>query len=348
MARSKDSYIDLLKSGSPDAADVYTVPELTEVSVGYMLENADDFVHTTFGPVEVSKQTGKYRRYKPGAFFRNKMEKRTDGAESAGGGYETEMLDFSTDVWAWHTDVGPQMRANAAGTVDVEMAATELCSNAALINAEVEWTATYFKTGIWSTELTFDASPAPGQFLSWMDDDSDPIADQRAALKAQRKRAVGKRANVIVYSEDVWERLLVHPLLRVLWGGGQTPGGPVLGDPAMFKSQLAKLLEVQEIKVAKALYTTSNDGDPTETFDVIVPTGVGMFYRPARPSVMTPAAGYTFNWTGYAGAGSQGQVITRETIPLTKGATRYEIERAYGFELVSADCGAWLEGVLDT
>ncbi len=351
MSRNRESYIEQVSKGAgPDQVDVYTVPELTELSVGFMLEpdNMNEFVHTVFGSVEVQKQSGKYRYYKPGAFRRNKMERRVDGAESAGGGFETSMIDYATEVWAWHDDVGPQMRANAQGSTDVETAAAENCTASALINREAEWVSSYFVTGVWGTEYDFDASPSPSQRLSWMDDLSDPIMDMRDILRAQRLKAVGKRANIAVFSEDVFERLLVHPMLRVLWGGGQTPGMPALGNPSLFKTQLAALLEIEEIKIAKAVYTTSVDGAATETFDVICPTGAGFFYRPARPSIMTPAAGYTFNWTGYLGAGQQGQVITRETIPLTRGAQRYEIEQAYGYGIVSSACGAFMTHLLDT
>lgn len=336
----------LSKAGSPDAADVYTVPELTDFSVGYMIENRGGFVHDVFPDVPVKLQSGKYRRYKPGAFMRNKMERRADGAQSKGSGFETELLSFDTDVWAWHIDIGPQMRANSVDNVDVETSATTLCTNAALINAEVEWLSKYFKDDVWATQFVFAASPGVGEYLSLADDDSDPIAVFRAILQAQRKKAAGYRANICVMSDDVWERLLVHPKLRTLWGGGQTPGGPTMGNPAKVRQQLCEYLEIEEIRVANALYTTSDDG-AADTFNYIANTGVGFFYRPARPSIMQPSAGYTFNWVGYLGAGAQGQVITREIIPLSKGATRYEIERAYGYGLVSTDCGAWCKNVLN-
>lgn len=345
--RNRGSYIDSVqKGGLPDQIDVYLQPELTDISVAYTIQNQQDFVHDVFGPVPVAKQAGKYRRYKPGSFMRNKMEKRADGAESVGSGFETDLLGYDTDVWAWHIDIGPQMRANAIGNTDVETAAAELCANAAMINAEVEWLNAYFKTGIWSTEYTFAAIPIGQQKLSLKDDASDPIAIMRAALAEQKPRAAGYRCNVCVMSNDVWERLLVHPKLRALWGTGQTPGGPTMGNPQVVRRQLAEYLEIDEIRVAAAVYTTSADGAGAETFGYMAPTGVGFFYRPARPSTLTPAAGYTFNWTGYLGAGSNGSVITREVIPLTKGAQRYEIERAYGYGLVAPDCGIWFQNPL--
>jgi len=342
----KGKVIEQLEKASPDMADVYTVPELTDTSVAFFLENTDDYVHTVFPSVEVKKPSGKYRRYSAASLYRNKMEIRTDGAQSAGGGFETDTADFTTDVWAWHTDVGPQLMAAAADSADVETVATEECSTAALINREAQWVANFWGTGIWSTELQFDPTPTGAERLSWADDDSDPVKDLRYALFLQRRKAKGRRANKAVFSEDVWERLLVHPSLRTLWGGGQTPGGPTMGNPALFKQQLAALLEIDEIKIAKALYTTSADGATDDTYDVIVTTGVGLFYAPPRPSIMTASAGYQFNWSGYVGAGAQGQVITRETIPLTRGAQRFEIEQAYGMEQVCAECGAWLEDVL--
>lgn len=335
------------KSGSPDQTSVYVQPELTDISVAYTIQNADDFVHTVFPGVPVAKQSGKYRRYKPGAFLRNKMEKRADTGESVGSGFDTDLLTYDTDVWAWHVDIGSQLRANAMGNTDIETAAAELCGNAAMLNAEVEWLSAFFKTGIWSTEYTFAAVPSGGQKLSLKDDASDPIQVFRAALLEQKPRAAGYRCNKMVMSPDVWERLLVHPKLRTLWGTGQTPGGPAMGRPSVVRQQLAEYLEIDEIRIASAIVTTSADGAATETFGYACPTGVGFFYVPPRPSIMTPSAGYSFNWTGYlGGAGSNGSVMTRETIPLSSGAQRYEIQRAFGYQQVAPDCGIWFQNVL--
>lgn len=335
----------------PGQADVYYVPELTEFSEGYMLDPAQQerYVHTVFPSVSMDKQDGKYRRYDGSSLMRNKMEKRADGGESAGSGFKSDLLDVHADVWAWHTDIGPQTYANAAGSYDLDNAAAAECTAAAMTNREFEWINTFFKTGIWGTEFDFDATPSGGQRLSWMDAASDPIKDMRDALTLQEHKSQGRRARLIVFAEDVWNRLMVHPLVRTLLSGGQMAGGFAPQNPTKLKSMLAEILEVEQIRIAKALYTTSADGDPNATYDVISGGGkVGMFYYPDRPSIITPSAGYTFNWTGYIGANEMGGTITRETIPLTRGAQRTEIEQAYGFKLVSPACGVFFDHVLDT
>lgn len=348
MRKTDAGVINAFRKNLPAPADVFTQPELVDISVGYMIENAQDFVYDVFQGVEVAKSDGKFRRYKPGAFLRNKMEKRADGKESKGAGFDTDTLPYTTDVWAWHTDIGPQTRANAQGSTDIEAAASELLTNTAMINREVGWMTAYFKAGVWTTQFLFAVSADSTHRLSWADDLSDPIKDMRDALRKQKPVGAGYKCNVGVMSQDVWDRILVHPKVITRFNAGQTPNGPAMLDPTVVRRQIAQLIEVQEIRVASAVYTTSTDGAAAETFDFIAPTGVAFFYVPPRPGLFTPAAGYSFNWTGYLGAGAQGQVITREVIPLTKGALRYEIEQAYAFGQVSADLGIWFDNVLAT
>jgi hypothetical protein len=349
------SYLEHIHKGSPDPGDVYIRPEITDMSVAYMIKNGAGFLNTMFPDCPVKLQQGKYRYYDPAAFFSDDMEERADGAESAGGGFDTSTRDYATRVFAWHTDIGPQMRANASN-VDVDRAAAGLCTNKALLNRETRFIAIAWKTGVWSTERYFNAGGSPtntgatgSRWLSWADDASDPIRDLRRTLQAQRLASFGYRVNQIAFSEDVWERIMVHPKIVSRFTAGQTPGGPAMADPGKVMTGMEQLLSTPEfpikIRVGLGIKNTAKKG-LTGVPALIATTGVLGLYVPAAPSPLEPSAGYTFNWTSYLGAGAQGQVITREVVPLTKGAQRYEIEIANDAVIVAPDAGFWCEGVL--
>ena len=59
---------------------------------------------------------------------------------------------------------------------------------------------------------------------------------------------------------------------------------------------------------------------------------------------MTPAAGLTFVWSGYLGAGPDGQRISRFRMDHLRSDS-IEIEAAYDQKLVSATMGAMLVNV---
>jgi hypothetical protein len=66
-----------------------------------------------------------------------------------------------------------------------------------------------------------------------------------------------------------------------------------------------------------------------------------MGYAPDRPSLLTPSAGYTFNWKGY-GAGNKYGLTMRNFREERIRSDRIEGEAAYVMKQVSADCGVWL------
>jgi hypothetical protein len=55
---------------------------------------------------------------------------------------------------------------------------------------------------------------------------------------------------------------------------------------------------------------------------------------------MVPGAGYTFAWTGYFGATSQGTRLKSFYLPWLE-STRVEIDSAYVHKIVGADLGGF-------
>lgn len=65
-----------------------------------------------------------------------------------------------------------------------------------------------------------------------------------------------------------------------------------------------------------------------------------MRHSPSSPSLMTPAAGYTFTWNGYLGGNSQGIKIKRFRMePIA--SDRIEAEMTYDMKVVSPDMGVF-------
>ena len=150
------------KMGQPGQADVYVVPALNTISVAFMQKPGSLIANIVAPSVKVTTQSGKYPQYPRGFFFRDDMALRADGSESAGGGFAVDWSpQYNADVWAWHTDIGPQVRANST-MVDVDTAATTLCSQKALIRREKLFLTKYFQPGVWTTNIVGATSGGGG------------------------------------------------------------------------------------------------------------------------------------------------------------------------------------------
>ena len=68
-------------------------------------------------------------------------------------------------------------------------------------------------------------------------------------------------------------------------------------------------------------------------------------YAPSAPSLMTPSAGYTFNWTGYFAGNSQGlRIKTFRMEPIA--SDRVEGELTYDMRLVGKDMGVFFSAAI--
>lgn len=331
--------------GSPDPGDVYVVSELTQLSVGFMMKPELLVASKICPSVQVSQQSGKYISYPRGYFFRDEMAKRADGAESQGSGFAVDNTPtYYADVWAWHTDIGPQVRANAK-TVDVDRAAVMLCTNKALLRRELLWLATFFKTSVWTTQvsgLTSGGGGVAGTTLGWLDANAKPIAQIKAIKRSQQKLS-GYPFNVAVFDTIAWDAFCEHPNVLNRINNGQTPGGPA----EITRDMVARWLGIDMVYVLEGVKTTSNEGQ-TDTMDFMQSTGsgqVGFFYVPPAPGLFTPSAFYFFDWVADGLVGSYGQAVSR-WYNQDRKSTRYEIEMATDCHLVSADLGSFMTNMV--
>lgn len=330
-----------IRKGQPDPSDAYVVPELTSLSVGFMQDAAKAFVAGSFFPsVPIELQNGKYPVYPRGYFWRDDMAKRADGASSPESGFAIKYQDAATEVWSWRTNIGPQLRANAKNH-NLDQAAASLCAQKALINREVQWMANYFVTGVWGTEYTgADNTPEDaGEVLPWTDEDADPIAQIDAGILTQKRKVGGMYApNKALFGASLWNTFKNHPNVLARINGGATTGTPA----RMTLELAAGLIGVDEIRIADAVKTTSadaNDDGATDTFDFIgADDQLLLVYAAPSPGLLTPSAGYTFEWNGYTGAGANGSRMSNWYDQDTKGQI-YEIEQAYDQAVVASEMG---------
>lgn len=119
---------------------------------------------------------------------------------------------------------------------------------------------------------------------------SDPLANIKTAIDTV-KNTSGKRPNVLLFCEDAFDTLKVHPLVRE-----QLKYTGVMGNPSddALVTWLKSFFKIEEVIVGTALHMSSDEGQ-TDNLDAVWTGNVWAFYRPRKPSALTASFGYTFS-----------------------------------------------------
>lgn len=328
----------VLKKSQPTPGDAHVDFTLSNISLGFLQDPGKFVAGRVFQRVGVQHESNKYFTFDRGMFNRDQIGKRAPNAESDEVGYNISTDNYNAEVYAGHVKVSDQYRSNADNAIRPDTEATQLLSHQMLIRQEVDWASKYFVTGVWTTEVTGSAAPGAGEFEFWSADTSDPI-QQIEDGKDAVEELTGQEPNILVVDRKGWGRLKNHPAIIARLDRGQTPGGAAM---AMLE-QMARLMELDEILVARSIRNTAAEG-ATNAHSYIMGDNALLCYRPPTPGLMTPAAGYTFAWEGLEG-GAGGVRINRFREPLKK-SDRLEIESAWDHKLVSADLGYFFLNVI--
>lgn len=324
----------------PTPGDVHVNVPLTNISVAYV-QAAENFVADRVFPLVPSdQQSNLYYVWNKSDFNRAEMLRRAPGAPAASMGIGLTTQSFAADVWAVNFPIADQLRANADSVLSLDSAATEALSLQALIRKEVQFVSRAMATGIWSRDITGVASaPSTNQVLQWNNASATPIQDVRAGKQFILSQT-GRMPNKLTMSRQVWDTLVDHPTILNRVVNGQTPGGPA----TVTKAMVAAILELEEILVMDGIQESGIEGG-TSSMGFIAPKAALLTFTPSTPSLITPAAGYTFFWSGYTGAQANGSRVKRYREE-RQAADIIEIEAAFDQRVVAADCGYYFTSII--
>jgi hypothetical protein len=329
---------------NPTQSDLHVNVPLTNVSIAY-IPNVKEYACTqVFPTVPVQKQSDLYWKWSKSDWRRTDVVKRAPGTETAGVGWNYDTDSYFAHVYGIHRDIDDQVRANADSNFRLDSDSTKFITNQLLLKRELDWNARYFQWGVWATQYEgVAAGVGAGEFLQWNDTASDPIRNMQE-WKIQFKLLTGYEPNIAVFGVDVMKELKQHPDLidRIKY----TQRGVVTED------LIASLFDLPKIVTSYASHTTSNRindaaaQDAAATYSFIADSkSLLLAYAPPSPSLLTPAAGYTFIWNGYHAGNSEGIRIKQFRMEHI-AADRIEGEMTYDQKVVSPDMGIFARTVV--
>ena len=312
----------------PTPSDVHVNQPLTNISVAYMQDQNEFVADKVFPNVPVLKQSDLYLTFPKAQWFRTEAKPRGISQESAGSGFDVDFsANYSCIIQALHKDIDDRVRANADDILSIDTAAAEYVTRGLLLRKEKDWASKYFKGSLWTGSSTgSDITPSP----LWSAANSTPIHDVRTQMMSMKKKT-GYTPNVLLLSNYAWTAIADNAdfLGRI----------SVNTTRIMTTDLLAQVLGLEHVYVAGGVENTQDEG-AAATMDFIYGKHALLVYAPARPSLMTPSAGYTFSWTGYLGASQNGLRMMRLRADLLR-SDRVEGEMAYDQKVVAADLGVY-------
>jgi hypothetical protein len=328
----------------PTLTDVHVSQALTQLSVAYVQDESNYIADQVFPSVPVQHQTDVYFVWSKADFFRDEAQVRADATESAGSGVNLSTQTYSALVWALHQDIGPQIRANADASVDLDVTVTRQLTQKLMIRRDRIFQSKYMTTSVWSQDVT-GAAAGTGVVgttttVYWDDDaNSDPFTDV-ATQQTFILQNTGFLPNTLVVSWGVYQALRKHPLIidRIKYTSA-TFAGTI--TPAL----LAEAFDIERVVVSKAVYNTAGENVAASMSFINSKTALLCYVTPT-PGLMVASAGYTFPWSGFTGLNNMG--IRTSQIPMNwlgLGTIRTECEMSFDMQIVGKDLGVYFNGI---
>lgn len=280
----------VFKSMNPQPGDIHIDQLLTNLSIGY--RNPSYIADAIFPVVNVKKQSDRIPKYDQSHWFRDEALVRAMGTRSRGAGFTVNTSStYFCDRYSWRNEIADEQRDNQDAPFNVDRDGLALVNEKMALNRERALATFAFTTGLWGTDVVGGTN-----FNKWSDyGASTPLVD----IAGWQETVEGKIALEpmdLVIGRQVWTYAKWHPDFVDTIKYTQT--GKVTLETIL------NLTDLTRIHVGRALYTTSAPGvaEGSATYARVWGAHALLLYVPSGPSLMTPAAGYTFVWDRVAGA----------------------------------------------
>lgn len=316
----------------PTANDVHAVDVPLSNFSQAIIQAETNFVSDQVFPVTpVPQRSDRYYVFTAADFARTDATKREASAEAPLAGYGLSTSTFRCEVWHIRVPIDDMIEANADAVLDLQQSAVRRVTMDLLIRKEVDWTSTFFTTGVWTgaTDQTLSGSD------QWENDGSKPIDVIHTTLY-NVLAATGFFPNVAVMGPNVVKRLKRHPdVLDVL----------KYTQPANVSTgQLAAVLGVDRIYELRSIRNTAAFGATASTGHIAGNHALFVYVDPSA-GIMGPTSGKTFAWSQFPGGGVNGMRI-RRYYDEAKQTTFIEGQRAFDHVAVGGTLGAFISSAV--
>jgi len=321
---------------------------LSNLTLAYAQSQANFVADKIFPVVGVDKQSNKYYVYDRANMNRSgDVQKLAPRTEVKRIGMTISNDSFYADVYGLGMDFDEQTLANEDAVLNLRAAGAETLMTRLLIHREEAFANTFFKTGVWTSEVAGDASGSvgAGEVVYWSDyTNSTPITDVTTARRTMQLKSGGFKPNTMVVGKEVRDVLINHPDILARLNGGATVANTALITDA----KLAEIFEVENFYVMEAVANSAKEG-AAEANGFIGGKHAMLVHTPRSAGLMTPAAGLTFAWNtipGVANLGITVESFSDDALKRMQVAEHIQVKMAYDMKVVGADLGYFFKDIV--
>lgn len=322
---------------SPNQQRVHIDAALTNMSVAYIQGEAAFIGNKVFPIIAVEKASDFYYVFPKEAWFSDEAQPRGVGSKAQRGGYEVSSDKYSCTEYAFAHPIYDRVRDNADNQIRVDNNGVKLCTRKGLIKVERLFVNSFFKAGVWGTDITgVAAAPGAGQVIKWSDfADGEPVLNVDAA-KLTILKATGYEPNTMVIGYEVFNGIKEHPIFldKIKY----TQKGIVTED------LLAQVFGVERFFVAKSVVNTAKKGEAMNG-QFNFGKGAWLGYVNPDPAPEMPSAGYTFAWKGVS-EGLGEDVALRRYREEDIRADIIEMEMSVDLKKVAGELGYFFDDIV--
>jgi hypothetical protein len=320
----------------PGTGDVHVDGLLTNMSIAY--KNSMYIAERIFPIVPVNFQSDIIPRYDKSYWFRDLAKELSDTEAPPASGYEVDntMTYFCREYGIGHL-ISDRTRANAEAPYDPDIDGMEWLVDRLDMRNELAFVTNFWKTTVWTTDWVGGTN-----FEKWdLYATSTPIIDIRSAKRTIR-RLIAREPNILVLGDLTWDRLADHPSILDRIKFSASSANPAMVTPNL----LAQLTELEDVPVGISIYTSDEEGtaEGSVSYSAAWDDDALLLFRPNRPSLKTPAAGYNFVWRTVWGGK---RYIRRRREPLSEKADLLEAFEWTDQKVTAPDAGLFFSDAAD-
>lgn len=320
----------------PGYNDRHVDRPLTELSIAYM--NEMYIAQSIFPVVPVNNRSDIVPKYDQSHWFRDIAAELAPMEAPPLAGYEVDLTDtyFCRKYGLGHP-IPDESRANTDAPFDVDLDGMYFLVDRMDAKKERMFITDFWKTSVWGTDWAGGTD-----FTKWSDYSSGtPIVDLREAKRTVRRK-IARNPNMFVLGDLTWDALADHPdmLERIKYGASNA--APAIVTPNL----VAQLLELERVLTGTSIYTASPEGtaEASVTYSADWDDDALLLFQPNRPSLRTPAAGYTFVWKTVF---NTTRYIRRRREPQSEMGDLLEILEYWDMKVTAANAGLFFSDAAD-
>lgn len=259
---------------------------ITDMSVAWIQAQTSFIATRVFPFLGVKKQSGSFPVFPKRDFQTDLVRRVPFGGAYRRAGYNVEPDTYNCVKWGLEHPIPREVRENEDDPISVDQAGAVFLSQKFLIRLERLFDAAMMQSTSWDLGSAVTTK--------WdLYDTSTPIEDIHDAI-VSFILGNGVPPNIFSCGIQVDQKLKDHPNVLARY--------KVTNADSITDQMMARLLGVDEYIVSKAVYETADDGPSvTDVPAFISGKNALLTNRPATPSLMTPASGYTMAWKGGTG-----------------------------------------------